>query len=53
VELLAQRLNVELPDGQGRAARRLNALREVTRAVLDGRLARPLPISGGLDAVAP
>lgn len=53
VELLAQRLAVALPDGQGRAARRLNALREVTRAVLDGRLARPLPISGGLDAVAP
>ncbi|MEW6435184.1 MAG: tRNA-uridine aminocarboxypropyltransferase [Myxococcota bacterium] len=52
VELLAQRLAVLLPDGQGRAARRLEALREVTRAVLDGRLAQP-PISGGDAAVAP
>lgn len=53
VELLAMRLAVALPDGQGRAARRLNALREVTRAVLDGRLARPLPISEGGAALAP
>lgn len=52
VELLAQRLAVPLPDGQGRAARRLEALREVTRAVLDGRLAQP-PISGGDVTIAP
>jgi DTW domain-containing protein YfiP len=53
VELLAERLGARLPDGEGRAARRLNALRQVTHAVLDGRLARPPPISEGALAAAP
>lgn len=40
VELLAGSLGVALPDGRGRAARRLVALSAVTQALLDGRLAR-------------
>ncbi|MEW5741747.1 MAG: tRNA-uridine aminocarboxypropyltransferase [Myxococcota bacterium] len=54
VELLAERLSVTLPEAQGRAARRLAALLHVTRAVLDGRLARPPPqISEGPASVTP
>jgi hypothetical protein len=41
VEALAAHLGAALPAGRGRALRRLIALREVTRAILDGRLARP------------
>lgn len=41
VEELAMKLNAELPEGQGRALRRLAALAFVTRAVLDGRITRP------------
>jgi len=52
VERLAGQLGVTLAEGRGRASRRLGALLEVTRAVLDGRLARP-PISEGVGGVAP
>lgn len=44
VESLAEGLGAKLPDGQGRAMRRLASLAEVTRAVLDGRVA-PVPRS--------
>ncbi len=40
VEELAVKLNAQLPEGQGRALRRLAALAFVTRAVLDGRIKR-------------
>lgn len=53
VEVLASRLGVTLPEGQGRAARRLSALLHVTRAVLDGRLTRAALISEGRKAAAP
>ena len=39
VELLAQSLGASLPEGRGRALRRLNSLAFVTRAALDGRVA--------------
>ena len=39
VESLAQSLGAELPEGKGRALRRLTSLAFVTRAVLDGRIA--------------
>jgi hypothetical protein len=39
VEALAQSLGAELPEGRGRAMRRLTALAFVTRAVLAGRVA--------------
>lgn len=41
VEEMALQHGAALPDGQGRAVRRLAALAFVTRAVLDGRIARP------------
>ncbi len=53
VESLATRLSVDLPDGQGRAARRLASLREVARAMLDGRLADPPTISRSAAPPAP
>jgi len=40
VEAWAGRLGVALPDGQGRAARRLRSMRSVLRALLDGTLPR-------------
>ncbi|MFZ5439416.1 MAG: tRNA-uridine aminocarboxypropyltransferase [Myxococcota bacterium] len=39
VEELAMSLGAELPEGQGRAMRRLHSLSMVTRALLDGRIA--------------
>ncbi len=41
VESLAQSLGATLPEGRGRALRRLTSLAFVTRAVLDGRFAPP------------
>lgn len=51
VEALAETPAWPLPEGQGRAARRLEALRRVTLALLDGGLGRP--ISGRAAPGAP
>jgi DTW domain-containing protein YfiP len=45
VEACAARLGLSLPEGQGRAARRLNAVAAVTRAAILGRATDALPRS--------